>query len=171
MRLEPERINWALVEKTESAIQAKYVVAYIDEEDIKRNEQYILVDDGNGKVTQQRCVMIQVYNGEPVPVVVTNDQENTISQFSGAEVEKITPVKVITETLPDFNPGELTALQDLDTDVSLSEDSEYIAESDDTDDDTESNDPNEKCDAVCANKEIEDNNHDSQVDVNYSTGV
>ena len=35
------------------------------------------------------------------------------------EVEKLTPVKVITETLPDFNSGELTALQDLDTDVSL----------------------------------------------------
>ena len=35
------------------------------------------------------------------------------------EVEKITPVKVIAETLPDFNSRELTALQDLDTDVSL----------------------------------------------------
>ena len=77
------------------------------------------------------------------------------------EVEKITPVKVIAETLtlPDFNSGEFTALQDLDTDVSLSEDSEYILESDDTDDDTESNDPNEKCDAAGANKE--NNNHDT----------
>ena len=74
-------------------------------------------------------------------------------------VEKITPVKVIAETLtlPDFNSGELTALQDLDTDVSLSEDSEYIPESDDTDD--ESNDPNETCDAAGANKE--NNNHDT----------
>ena len=35
------------------------------------------------------------------------------------DVEKLTPVKVITETLPDFNPGELTALQDLDIDVFL----------------------------------------------------
>ena len=37
------------------------------------------------------------------------------------EVEKITPVKVIAETvgLLDFNSGELTALQDLDTDVSV----------------------------------------------------
>ena len=77
------------------------------------------------------------------------------------EVEKITPVRVIAETLPDFNSGELTALQDLDTDVSLSEDSEYIPESADTDDDTESNDPNEKCDAAGANKEIENNNHDT----------
>ena len=39
------------------------------------------------------------------PCCCHNDQENTISQFSGAEVEKITPVKVIAETLPDFNPG------------------------------------------------------------------
>ena len=77
MSLDTERKNWALIEKPESAIQAEYVAADIDEEDIKRNEQYILVDDGNGNVTQQRCVMIQVYNGEPVPVVVTNDQENT----------------------------------------------------------------------------------------------
>ena len=87
------------------------------------------------------------------------------------EVEKITPVKVIDETLPDFNPGELTALQDLDTDVFLSEDSEYIPESDDIDDDTESNNPNEKCDAACAIKEIKNNSHPgkkSQVDVNYS---
>ena len=161
LSLETERRNWALVEKPESAIQAEYVVADIDEEDIKRNEQYILVDNGNGNVKQQRFVMIQVYNGEPVPVVVTNDKENTISQFSGAEVGKITQVKVIAETLPDFNPGELTALQDLDRDVSLSEDSEYIPESDDTDDDTESNDPNEICDAACANEEIENYNHDT----------
>ena len=35
------------------------------------------------------------------------------------DVEKLTPVKVITETLPDFNSGELTALQDLDIDVFL----------------------------------------------------
>ena len=152
------------MKNTECAIQAEYVAADIDEEDIKRNEQYILVDDGNGNVTQQRCVMIQVYNGELVPVVVTNDQENTIyrpSQFSGTKVEKITPVKVIAETLPNLNPGELTALQDLDTDVSLSEDSECIPKSDDTDDDTESNDPNEKCDGACANIEIENNNHDT----------
>ena len=74
-------------------------------------------------------------------------------------VEKITPVKVIAETLtlPDFNSGEFTALQDLDTDISLSEDSEYIPESDDTDD--ESDDPNETCDAAGANKE--NNNHDT----------
>ena len=35
------------------------------------------------------------------------------------DVEKLTPVKVITETLPDFDSGELTALQDLDIDVFL----------------------------------------------------
>ena len=35
------------------------------------------------------------------------------------DVEKLTPVKVITETLPDFNSGELTALRDLDIDVFL----------------------------------------------------
>ena len=35
------------------------------------------------------------------------------------DVEKLTPVKVITETLPDFNSEELTALRDLDIDVFL----------------------------------------------------
>ena len=60
LSLDIERKKWALAEKSESAIQAEYVAADIDEEDIKRNEQYILSDDGNGNVTQQRCVMIQV---------------------------------------------------------------------------------------------------------------
>ena len=38
----------------------------------------------------------------------------------------------------------------MDTDVSLGEDSEYITESGDTDDDTESNDPNEKFNIIIA---------------------
>ena len=38
----------------------------------------------------------------------------------------------------------------MDTDVSLGEDSEYIPDSGDTDDDTQSNDPNEKFNLIIA---------------------
>ena len=68
-------------------------------------------------------------------------------------MKKITPVKVIAETIPDFDSGELTALQLFGHRCIL------IPESDDTDDDAESNDPNETCDAAGANKE--NNNHDT----------